>query len=195
MAFNIEGIDDGVPTHEENRTTLQHKKSPLSSLKSIITKWWILLLNAALLAVGTIGGPLLLRLYFLHGGSRRWIPRLLLTAGFPILLVPIGILYARQGPPQNGKFFASPELLLCGVFIGVLTGIDTFMYSLGLSYLPVSTSSLLLSTQLVFTAVFAFIIVRHKFTPYSSFDSGTPLRRGEEEIGRSSFGKNNNGWR
>ncbi|KAK9156885.1 hypothetical protein Scep_003459 [Stephania cephalantha] len=168
MAFNIEGIEDGVPTHEENRTTLQHMKSPLSSLKSIITKWWLLLINAALLAVGTIGGPLLLRLYFLHGGSRRWIPGLLLTAGFPILLVPISILYVRQGPPQNGKFFASPKLLLCGVFIGVLTGIDTFMYSLGLSYIPVSTSSLLLSTQLVFTAVFAFIIVRHKFTPYSS---------------------------
>ncbi|KAK9156886.1 hypothetical protein Scep_003460 [Stephania cephalantha] len=169
MAMNIERIEHGVVTNdEENRTAAPMHPMKSSSLKSLITKWWLLLLNAALLAVGTIGGPLLLRLYFLHGGSRRWIPGWLQTAGFPILLVPIGILYVRQGSPRNGKFFASPKLLLCGVFIGLLTGIDSFMYSLGLSYLPVSTSSLLLSTQLVFTAVFALIIIRHKFTPYST---------------------------
>ncbi|KAK9138247.1 hypothetical protein Sjap_008841 [Stephania japonica] len=169
MALNIEGIEDGALTYEDNRTPpLQHTKSSTSSLKSLIAKWWLLLLNATLLTIGAIGGPLLLRLYFIHGGSRRWIPAWLLTAGFPILLVPIGILYVRQGSPRNGKFFASPKLLLCGVFIGVLTGLDSFMYSLGLSYLPVSTSSLLLSTQLVFVSVFALIFIRHKFTPYST---------------------------
>ncbi|MCL7023239.1 hypothetical protein MKW94_007742 [Papaver nudicaule] len=40
------------------------------------------------------------------------------------------------------------------------------MYSLGLSYLPVSTSSLLFATQLCFTAFFAWLIVKQKFTAF-----------------------------
>ena len=36
-----------------------------------------------------------------------------------------------------------------------------------MSYLPVSVSSLLGSSQLAFTAIFAYIVVKHKFTHYS----------------------------
>ena len=51
--------------------------------------------------------------------------------------------------------------------LGLLLGLGNFMYSSGLAYIPVSTSSLLFSTQLAFTAVFAFVIVRQKFSFYS----------------------------
>ncbi|GLJ48042.1 hypothetical protein SUGI_1014420 [Cryptomeria japonica] len=41
------------------------------------------------------------------------------------------------------------------------------MVAWGVSYLPLSTYSLLNATQLAFNAVFAFLLVRQKFTPYS----------------------------
>ncbi|KAF9595908.1 hypothetical protein IFM89_006189 [Coptis chinensis] len=156
---NIDGIENGVQEIQEN------KQSGKSSRMLFIAKWWLLFVNIACCAVGTIGGPLLLRLYFLHGGTRKWIPGWLQTVGFPIHLIPIAVLYSRRTP--GVKFMASPKLLLCAAVIGVFAGLDNFMYSLGLSYLPVSTSSLLLATQLAFTAFFSFIIARQKFTPFT----------------------------
>ncbi|XP_058097268.1 purine permease 3-like [Magnolia sinica] len=137
--------------------------------RSKAIKWSLLLLNIFFTAVGTIGGPLLLRLYFIHGGGRRWLSSCLQNAGFPILFIPLLILYARaraQGVPPS-KFFIEPKLFFASAVIGVLLGFDNFMYALGLSYIPVSTSALLFATQLAFTAIFALLIVKHKFTPYS----------------------------
>ncbi|XP_026437206.1 purine permease 3-like [Papaver somniferum] len=167
MAIDIERIEEGDldDNHDNN-----HAKSgdENSDFNSMMAKWGLLLLNCMLSAVGTIGGPLLLRLYFLHGGGRKWISSALQTAGFPILLIPLAVLYFRDRKTIGvGKFFASPKLLLSAAVIGVLLGLETFMYSYGLSFLPVSTSSLLISTQLVFTACFAFVMVHQKFTPYS----------------------------
>ncbi|KAG9457201.1 hypothetical protein H6P81_001709 [Aristolochia fimbriata] len=138
-----------------------------SSRKAI--KWSLLILNCSFMGIGTIGGPLLLRLYYLHGGGRRWLSSALQNGGFPILFAPLAVLYARaraRGVPPR-KFFIEPRLLLASALIGILQGLCNFTYALGLSYLPVSTSSLLFATQLAFTAVFALLIVKYKFTAYS----------------------------
>ncbi|KAG9457230.1 hypothetical protein H6P81_001738 [Aristolochia fimbriata] len=130
--------------------------------------WLLLLFNISLTAIGTIGGPLLLRLYYVNGGNRKWLMSWLQTAGFPLLLFPLSILYLRHRSARPGvPFTAEPKLLLSSAAIGFLVGLNNFLYSLGLSYLPVSTSSLLFSTQLAFTAFFALIIVKQKFTPFS----------------------------
>ncbi|KAI3844190.1 hypothetical protein MKW92_017220 [Papaver armeniacum] len=136
--------------------------------QSLMEKWGLLVLYCIFAAVGFIGGPLLLRVYFLHGGSRKWLSSALQTAGFPILLLPLAFLYAKRdkAAPQT-NFFASPKLLLSSIFIGILLRVSNFMYSYGLSFLPVSTSSILLSTNLIFTALFALILVRQKFSPFS----------------------------
>ncbi|XP_058089696.1 purine permease 3-like [Magnolia sinica] len=159
MALNIESVEDGVPTTDghNNLPTETHKRT---------TNWWLVMMNCALTAVGTIGGPLLLRLYYLHGGSRKWITSWLQTAGFPILIIPLSVLYKRS-QARGMSFIAEPKLLASSAVLGLLIGVGNFMYSHGLSVLPVSTSSLLFATQLVFTAFFAFIIVRQRFTPYS----------------------------
>ncbi|KAH0705337.1 hypothetical protein KY290_010030 [Solanum tuberosum] len=44
---------------------------------------------------------------------------------------------------------------------------QSYLYTFGMSYLPVSISSLLSSTSLAFTAIFAYFMVKHKFTDYS----------------------------
>uniref|UniRef100_M8ARZ3 Uncharacterized protein n=1 Tax=Aegilops tauschii TaxID=37682 RepID=M8ARZ3_AEGTA len=54
----------------------------------------LLAVNFLLLAVGAACGPLLLRLYFLRGGSRKWLSSLLQTAGWPLLLLAFTAAFA-----------------------------------------------------------------------------------------------------
>ncbi|XP_020574411.1 purine permease 3-like [Phalaenopsis equestris] len=144
------------PVHSAAATT---SDEPTKSIKP--KRLLILLFNVLLLLIGGSGSPLIIRAYFLHGGTRKWFTSFLQTAGFPFLLLPLLISFLRS--PRPRFFLISPFLLLCSAFIGLLTGIDNLFYSYGISYLPVSTSTLLVSTQLAFTAVFAFFIVKQKF--------------------------------
>ncbi|CAD5186346.1 unnamed protein product [Musa acuminata subsp. malaccensis] len=132
-------------------------------------------LNCVLMALGNTGGPLLLRLYFRSGGKRQWLSSWLVTGGWPLIFLPLLVTYLHRRRHQirpshihpTKLFFITPRLFLACAFLGLLTGLDDFLYAYGLSFLPVSTSSLLISTQLAFTAFFAFLIVKQKFTPYS----------------------------
>ncbi|VVA92848.1 unnamed protein product [Arabis nemorensis] len=58
-------------------------------------------------------------------------------------------------------------LFIASSVIGLLLGLDNYLYAYGLAYLPVSTSSLIVGTQLAFNAIFAFFMVKQKFTPFS----------------------------
>ncbi|KAK8963323.1 Purine permease 3 [Platanthera guangdongensis] len=128
----------------------------------------LLLLNVVLLIVGGSASPIFVRIYFLHGGNRKWFASFLQTAAFPFLLLPLLFSFSsrrrRSSASHTPLFLISPFLLISSTVIGILTGLVNFFYSYGSSYLPVSTSSLLISTQLGFTALFAFLIVRQKFT-------------------------------
>eukprot|EP01018_Ginkgo_biloba_P028531 Gb_30585 [translate_table: standard] len=127
----------------------------------------LLLLNCLCLTVGLTAGPLLLRLYFVHGGSRRWLTSWLQTAGWPVLILPLMVSYYYSKDSNAEGNHVSVKLIICSSGVGVLTGLDNYMYVWGVSYLPASTSALLISTQLAFNALFVFILVSHKFTPYS----------------------------
>ncbi|KAL5982613.1 hypothetical protein ACLOJK_016687 [Asimina triloba] len=169
-SMNVESLTNGCDyPNGESWTAPSTTTTAATGRRRKAIKWSLLLLNVFFMAVGTIGGPLLLRLYYRHGGGRRWLSSFLQNAGFPILFVPLFILHMRSKARQipASKFFIEPKLVAASAFLGLLLGLDNFMYALGLSYLPVSTSSLLFATQLAFTAIFAFLIVRHKFTPYS----------------------------
>ncbi|CAK7347174.1 unnamed protein product [Dovyalis caffra] len=131
-------------------------------------KLFLVLLNCMLMAVGQVAGPLLVRIYYLHGGKSNWLGAWLLTAGFPVLIIPIAIAYMRaKSRAQAGRFLVTRWLFAASAILGILVGLDSYLYSFGLSYLPVSVSSLLGSSQLAFTAIFAYIVVKHKFTHYS----------------------------
>nr|GMD85050.1 purine permease 1-like [Ipomoea batatas] len=56
---------------------------------------------------------------------------------------------------------------IAAALLGVLVGVDNYLYSYGIAKLPVSTSSLIIATQLAFTAGFAFLLVKQKFTAFS----------------------------
>ncbi|KAF1889811.1 hypothetical protein Lal_00025140 [Lupinus albus] len=135
----------------------------------------LLLINTMMLAIGAGGGPLIMRLYYIHGGKRIWLSSLLLTVGFPITLIPITISYLRSrrhhhrslsnmDSPKPKMFTATPVLLLAFAVIGVICGVSNYLYAYGVARLPVSTATLVMGTQLAFTAIFAFVLVKQKFT-------------------------------
>ena len=129
----------------------------------------LLILSCILLFIGG-GGPLIMRLYFIHGGKRVWFSSWLQTGGWPIILFPLIITYfnrrAKQGTSTK-LFFMKPPLFIASAVIGILTGFVDYLYAYGVARLPVSTSSLIIASQLAFTAAFAFLLVKQKFTSYS----------------------------
>jgi drug/metabolite transporter (DMT)-like permease len=60
-----------------------------------------------------------------------------------------------------------PPLFFASALIGLITGLDNYFYSYGESRLPVSTSSLIIASQLAFNAGFAYVLVKQRFDFYS----------------------------
>ncbi|KAL5705453.1 hypothetical protein ACHQM5_023753 [Ranunculus cassubicifolius] len=138
--------------------------------KEVSLKRYLLLLNCLILSIGNTGGPLLLRLYFLRGGKRIWLSCWLETGGWPIMFIPLVCSYFYRSKKATGKvklFYITPFLFAAGAGLGLLTGLDDYIYAYGLAKLPVSTSALIISSQLIFTAGFAFLLVKQKFTSYT----------------------------
>ncbi|XVE95232.1 hypothetical protein REPUB_Repub02eG0078400 [Reevesia pubescens] len=135
------------------------------------TRRTLLVINCIILSIGNCGGPLLMRLYFIHGGKRVWFSSWLETGGWPIILFAIACAYfhrSRTQPTSENKlFFMKPPVFITAAVIGTLTGLDDYLYAYGIARLPVSTSSLIVASQLAFTAGFAFVLVKQKFTSYS----------------------------
>ncbi|KAM7265832.1 hypothetical protein ACFE04_003515 [Oxalis oulophora] len=129
----------------------------------------LLISNCILLAIGNCGGPLLTRLYFIHGGNRIWFSSFLETAGFPIFLLPLTISYfhRRSNTPTTKFFLMKRSLFIVSALIGLVTGLVDYLYASGVARLPVSTASLIIASRLAFTAGFAFLLVKQRFDFYS----------------------------
>ncbi|XP_010939715.1 purine permease 3 [Elaeis guineensis] len=149
----------------------QQQQPPTKNQISKHLRWFLMALNFTIMVIGTAVSPLLLRLYFLKGGTRKWLSSWLQTGGWPLLFIPLVISYAHRRRCGGGRptklYLITPPLFLSCTVLGFLVGLDDFLYAYGMSYLPVSTSSILISTQLGFTALFAFFIVKQKFTSFS----------------------------
>lgn len=153
--------------------------------KKTTMKIALLILNIILLAIGNCAGPLIMRLYFLHGGKRIWFSSWLEAAGCPVILIPITVSYLQRrrsstttdhesstsSQPSNNDnnklILMRPPVFFASAIIGILTGLDNYLYAYGVARLPVSTSSLIIASQLAFTAAFAFLLVKQKLTSYS----------------------------
>ncbi|CAN4122347.1 unnamed protein product [Withania somnifera] len=130
----------------------------------------VLVLNCITLAIGYCGGPLISRLYFLHGGQRIWLSSCLACIGWPIILIVLIIAYffrRRTKDVDTNFFFATRQEFTSSAALGILVGLAGYLYAWGPAKLPVSTSNVIYAAQLGFTVVFAFLIVKQKLTAYS----------------------------
>ncbi|XP_015072945.1 purine permease 3-like [Solanum pennellii] len=136
------------------------------------SKWrkFILVLNCITLGIGYCGGPLISRLYFLHGGQRIWLSSWLACIGWPIVLIVLIVAYffrlKTQGSDTN-FFCITRQEFTSSAALGILVGLAGYLYAWGPAKLPVSTSTVIYAAQLGFTVVFAFLIVKQKLTSYS----------------------------
>ncbi|CAN6217999.1 unnamed protein product [Urochloa humidicola] len=144
----------------------EHDYSPPA--RSRATHRLMVAINCAMLALGVTGGQILSRLYFNKGGHRQWFAAWIQTGAWPLLLILVAASYAGRRERYGGGapvLLSPPRILLAAAGLGLILGADNFLYSWGLEFLPVSTSAILISTQLVFTVFLAFLIVRQRLTP------------------------------
>ncbi|KMT19739.1 hypothetical protein BVRB_1g007940 [Beta vulgaris subsp. vulgaris] len=129
----------------------------------------LLILNCFMLAIGISAGPLIMRLYYIHGGKSIWLSSWLETGGWPVMILPLLVAYfrRRRTDPEAKLFYIKANTFCYAAIVGLVAGSADYCYAYGVKHIPVSTSSLILATQLAFTAVFAFILVRQKFTAFS----------------------------
>ncbi|KAJ0703336.1 putative purine permease, plant [Helianthus annuus] len=143
---------------QTNRNMFTSNKSKLDNSAYKI----LLVINYICLFVGSVSSSLLIKFYFNHKGSSRWVSTWIQSAGFPLLLIPIYFPYnAKTRKPFSG--FGINTLGLC-VGVGLMLVVSNLCFSWGNSYLPLSTSALVLSSQLVFTLLMSVIIVKQKIT-------------------------------
>ncbi|KAL9314810.1 hypothetical protein ACSQ67_020262 [Phaseolus vulgaris] len=124
----------------------------------------LLVLNYVLLFVGSLSASLLSKYYFIHKGSSKWVSTWVQSAGFPLLLFPIFLPVLLNYTKRKPFTGFGQKLFWFSVLVGLMLGFNNLLISWGVAYLPVSTSALLLSSQLVFTLILSSIIVKQKIT-------------------------------
>ncbi|KAI3798411.1 hypothetical protein L1987_33686 [Smallanthus sonchifolius] len=158
----------GDDHQQTNHTIFTSNKSKLDGK----TYKLLLIINYICLFVGSVSSSLLIKFYFNHNGSSRWVSTWIQSAGFPLLLIPIYFPHYCFRPKINQehiskrKPFSSFDMNLLGLCfgIGLMLVISNLCFSWGNSYLPLSTSALVLSSQLGFTLLLSIIIVKQKIT-------------------------------
>ncbi|KAJ4849364.1 putative purine permease 4 [Turnera subulata] len=143
-----------TPSNEEDQKSKKNKRYK-----------FLLGINYICLFVGSVSSSLLSKFYFVHKGSSRWVSTWVQCAGFPLLLFPIFLPHYLFKCSDRKPFSGfTPRILILSVLVGLMLGVNNFLISWGNSYLPVSTSSLLLSSQLIFTLLLSVIIVKQRIT-------------------------------
>ncbi|XP_062216652.1 purine permease 3-like [Phragmites australis] len=151
--------------------SMQEISNAPTAASTTLPRYWpspLVIFSACLVLLGA-GGPLLLRVYFVHGGQCLWLSTIVQLSGWPLLLLPICVsLFRRRKDDGIANHLLLPRLAGTVAVLGGLFAVACFAFSLGSQALPLSTSSLLQATQLAFNAVFAFLFVGIRFTPFSA---------------------------
>ncbi|XLR20095.1 hypothetical protein HN51_066833 [Arachis hypogaea] len=128
-------------------------------------KRYMLVLSYFLLVVGLVSSTILSKYYFTHKGASEWLSIWLQCSGFSFLLIPIFLPYSiLKSTIQKPFTDFNRKILTLLILLGIILEINNVIFSYAASYLPVSTSSLLLSSQLGFNLVLSVIMGKQKIT-------------------------------
>lgn len=166
-----------MPEAKEANSSSGERITAFRSRRCMV-RWFRIALYIILGFAGQVAGTLLTRLYFEKGGSSKWMGTLIQVIGFPILLpyyclsaVPRArkVVTTTNTDIDDVKITKPPSLLLrvcVYVYLGLLMAGNGYLFTLGFEYLPVSTISLISSSQLGFNAFFSYFLNSQKFTPF-----------------------------
>jgi len=121
--------------------------------------WVLFFLSSSAMLVAFPASTLLSRLYYVGGGKSRWLLSWIAVAGWPLTAVFLLPFYFQKGISPTPL---SWQLIVSYAVLGLLSAADNLLYAWAFSYLPASTATLLASSSLTFTAIFAYFIVRKK---------------------------------
>ncbi|KAL3615172.1 hypothetical protein CASFOL_040833 [Castilleja foliolosa] len=130
--------------------------------------WWAwMIIYTLFVLLGQSSATLLGRLYYNQGGNTVLLAALLETIGFPIL-IPFALYFSSSHQTNNNNIIKSTNSYKMHaaiyIFLGLAQAASGVLYAIGLQNLPVSTFSLLNTTQLGFTTFFSFFLNKEKFT-------------------------------
>uniref|UniRef100_A0A1J3DFI4 Probable purine permease n=1 Tax=Noccaea caerulescens TaxID=107243 RepID=A0A1J3DFI4_NOCCA len=162
-----------VQQGKEPNSTFQDERNSVSSSQTQVPnsntyKRWIRVIVYTFFVIsGQAVATILGRLYYDNGGNSKWLATVVQLVGFPVLL-PYYLLTVKTHATTtqgDGKTSSLRNRVLVYVVLGLLVGADSYLYSIGLLHLPVSTYSLICASQLAFNAFFSYFLNSQKLTP------------------------------
>ncbi|CAN8274664.1 unnamed protein product [Cochlearia groenlandica] len=161
-----------VQQGQEPNPTVPDERNSVSSSQNLVSrsntykKWLRIIFYAFIVISGQSVATILGRLYYDNGGNSKWLATVVQLIGFPILL-PYYLLSIKTHTTahRDSETTSARNRISVYIVLGLLVGANSYLCSIGLLYLPVSTFSLIFATQLAFNAFFSYFLNSQKLTP------------------------------
>jgi len=139
--------------------------APRPALSKRLAWWAVVLVNVVFVLAGQSVATLLGRIYYDQGGKSLWMQTVVQSCGTPLAIPLLLYFRARKSSSSVAPAARPPLAKLAAIYagLGVLLAGDNLMYSYGLLYLPMSTYSIILASQVSFNAVFSYFLNKEKF--------------------------------
>jgi len=160
-----EGGDDHVQRAGNGGACPPPAAAPRPALSKRLAWWAVVLVNVVFVLAGQSVATLLGRIYYDQGGKSLWMQTVVQSCGTPLAIPLLLYFRARKSSSSVAPAARPPLAKLAAIYagLGVLLAGDNLMYSYGLLYLPMSTYSIILASQVSFNAVFSYFLNKEKF--------------------------------
>jgi hypothetical protein len=168
MFSDHNNIEANLTGQEEMNTTMEIESSSVPQSKNY-KKWLRISIYVFFVLACQALSTILGRVYYENGGKSTWMGTLVQLIGFPVLFLFRFFSQTKNPKPTEADFRKFSSFTILGsvyIVTGLLVSANSYMSSVGLLYLPVSTFSLILASQLAFTAFFSYFLNSQKFTPF-----------------------------
>ncbi|KAH7387667.1 hypothetical protein KP509_16G035600 [Ceratopteris richardii] len=118
--------------------------------------WPVVIPGSLAMLIGFPASRILSRLYYQNGGQSIWLLAWTAVSGWPITAIALLPFYLKRTASPTRL---TTNLMLAYTLLGLFTAIDSLLFFWSYRYLPASTASLVSSSTLPFTAIFARLVL------------------------------------